>query len=232
MFSKRPVKIEGSNVFLNGAELELVPHFKYLGVILDSNLNFKKHIKKISNTVKFNLQNFKQIRPFLTINAAKSYLHCMIFSHIEYCFTNWSFACATNLKPIQQLYKRAIKVFDRKPNSYHHCTILEKHHFLSFDNLKSFKSMCFIYKCLHGLAPPPLGEFIHRKNTGRSTRSETRGDCEVHRRRTTFGQNVLSVKGSSLWNSLPTQIRDCATLNSFKGQLKEWLRNSQTCNHR
>ena len=134
------------------------------------------------------------IRPFLTVNAVKSYLHCMSLSHIEYCFTNCSFACATNLKPIEQLRERAIKVFDRKPYSYHHCTILEKHHFLSFDNSKSFKSMCFIYKCLHGLAPPPLGEFIHRKHTGRCTRSETRGDCEVHRRRTTFGQNVLSIK--------------------------------------
>ena len=81
-------------------------------------------------------------------------------------------------------------------------SILEKHNFLSFDNFKSFKSMCFFYKCLHGLAPPSLGELIHKKNTGRSTRSETRGDCEVHRRRTTFCQNVLSIKGSSLWNSL------------------------------
>ena len=39
---------------------------------------------------------------------------------------------ATNLKPIEQLYKRAVKVFDRKPHSYHHCTILEKHNFFSF----------------------------------------------------------------------------------------------------
>ena len=111
-------KIEGSNVFLNGAEIELVSHFKYLGVILDSNLTFKKHIKKVSNTIKFNLQNVKLIRPFLTVNAAKSYLHSMILSHIEYCFTNWLFACATNLKPIEQLYKRAIKVFDRRLTCY------------------------------------------------------------------------------------------------------------------
>ena len=68
---------------------------------LESHLDI--HIKKVSNTIKFNLQHFKQIRPFLTVNAAKSYLHCMILSHIEYCFTNWSFACATNLKPIEQL---------------------------------------------------------------------------------------------------------------------------------
>ena len=72
----------------------------------------------------------------------------MILSHIEYCFTNWSFACATNLKPIEQLYERAIKVFDRKPYSYHHSTILEKHHFLSFD--KCLLKVCFFYKCWGG----------------------------------------------------------------------------------
>ncbi|XP_071058766.1 tripartite motif-containing protein 29-like [Pseudochaenichthys georgianus] len=51
-------------------------------------------------------------------------------------------------------------------------------------------------------------------------------------RRTTFGQDVLSIKDSSLWNSLPTEIRDCPTLNSFKGQLREWRRDKQTCEHR
>lgn len=71
-----------SSVFLGEEELELVAQFKYLGVILDSNLTFKKHIQKVSNTIKFNLQNYKQIRSYITTEAAKSYLHCMIFSHI------------------------------------------------------------------------------------------------------------------------------------------------------
>ena len=152
-------------------ELELVSHFKYLGVTLDSNLTFKKYIKNLKSKLYFNLVNFKQIRPFLTADAAKTYLYCMIFSHIEYCITNWSFACATVIKPIERLYNRALKVFDRKPNMYHHCNLLEKHHFLSFKNLKFLRSACFVYKCLHGLAPPPLKEFIHEKrNTGHGTR--------------------------------------------------------------
>ena len=88
MFSKQPVKVTQSNVFLRGEELELVKEFKYLGVILDSTLSFKNHVKKISKTIKFNLLNFKQIRPSLTVNAARMFMHAMIFSHIEYCFTN------------------------------------------------------------------------------------------------------------------------------------------------
>lgn len=230
-FSKRPVNVKQSGVFLGGEELELVTQFKYLGVILDSSLTFKNHVKKVSNTIKFNLQNFKQIRPFMTFDAAKAYLHCMILSHIEYCFTNWSFAGITILKPIEQLFKRAIKVLERKPYSHHHCNILAKHSFLSFDNFKVFKHVCLIYKSLHGLCPPPLGEFIKRMDSKIGTRSATRGDCEVQHRRTTFGQNVLSIKGSRSWNNLPTSIRECPTFVTFKNSLKQWLKDNQTCDH-
>ena len=218
--------------FLKGEELELVSNFKYLGVVLDSNLTFKKHIKKVKSTINFNLKNFRQIRPYLSIDAAKTYLHCMILSHIDYCLTNWSFAGVTVIKPIEQLYKKAIKVFDKKPNTYHHCNILEKYHLLSFENFKNFKNACLVFKCLHGLAPPPLMEFIHRRrNTGHETRSMARGDCEVYGRRTAFGQNVLSIKGCQYWNELPAFLREIPTFPAFKGQLKQWLKDNQSCEH-
>lgn len=205
-FSKQPVGNTQSNVFLRGEELELVEEFKYLCVILDSSLTFKNHIKKISNTIKFNLQNFIQIRASLTVTVARTFLHAMIFSHIEYCFTNWSLTDATTIKPIESLYKKALKVH-----------ILQKHIFLSFDNFKNFKYACSVYKTLNGLAPPPLSEYIKLKtNRGTTTRATTRGDCEVPFRHTTFGQTVLSVKGSIIWNSIPPVIWECPTYITFK----------------
>jgi len=109
-----------SSVFLGGEELESATQFLgslvYLGVILDSNITFKKHIQKVTNTIQFNLQNYKQIRSYITTDAAKFYLYCMIFSpiFIEYCFTVWSFAGVTALKP----FKKAVKVFDRKRSRF------------------------------------------------------------------------------------------------------------------
>ena len=44
IFAKRPPNI---GVFLGGEELALVSEFRYLGVILDSTLSFRKHIKKV-----------------------------------------------------------------------------------------------------------------------------------------------------------------------------------------
>ena len=209
----------------------MVTQFKYLGVTLDSNLTFKKHIKKVANTIRFSLQNLQQIRPLISSDAAKSYLHCMILSHIEYCFVVWSFAGITTLKPIEQLYKNSIKVFARKSYSFHHCPILARHNFLSFKNLKSFKNSCLIYKTLNGLAPPPLEEFFRQRDNTLSTRSASRGDCEVQFRRSHIGQNSITVKGSACWNSLPTTIRDSSTFTAFKKHLKEWLLSHQTCTH-
>lgn len=100
MFTKSPVEVTHSNVFLGEAELDIVNEFKYLGVTLDSTLTFKSHVKNVTNTVKFNIENFRQIRPCLPVNAARMFLHSMIFSHIEYCFINWSLSYVTTLTPI------------------------------------------------------------------------------------------------------------------------------------
>ena len=84
-----------SGVFLLGWNENLQPHgplldqfdtpdveqFKYLGVTLDPTLSFKGHVKKLSNTLKHNLANFRYIRNSLTIEASSTYLNAMIISH-------------------------------------------------------------------------------------------------------------------------------------------------------
>ncbi len=77
-FSQKPTVIP-HDVFVKGEKLKVVSDFKYLGVILDSQLTFQKHTKKVAKIIKFNLANFRHIRPCLTIEAAKLFMHSMIF---------------------------------------------------------------------------------------------------------------------------------------------------------
>lgn len=231
-FSKRPVVLQNSNVFLKGEELSLVTEFKYLGVILDPTLSSKKHVKRVIKTVKFNLSNFRQIRSSLTEEAAKTFMHSMIFSHIEYCLPIWSLTGKTILKSIESLYKKTLKTFDKKSLSHHHCEILTRRKLLSFDSLITLKLACCVYRIMNRLAPPPLSQFFERKSTsGTNTRATTRGDCAIAFRRTSFSQSSLSVRGSKIWNGLPASIRDCSTFFIFKRHLKDWLKSNQTCNH-
>lgn len=58
-FSKKSIDSSQRTDLVNGENLKVVSNFRYLNAILDSNLTFKKHVKKVVNTVKFGLSNFR-----------------------------------------------------------------------------------------------------------------------------------------------------------------------------
>lgn len=57
--------------------------------------------------------NFRFIRNSLSIQAAKVYFHSLLRTHVTYCIG--SNAHRSTIKPLESLYKQALKVF------YHHC---------------------------------------------------------------------------------------------------------------
>jgi len=75
--------------------------FKYLGVILDSQLSFQKHAKNVANIIQFNLANMPE--------AAKLFMHSMVFSHITYCFTSWCQGSTTHLKQLNLFTNNHLK---------------------------------------------------------------------------------------------------------------------------
>lgn len=84
-FSKNSSKLHQPDVLVNGEKL-VVSNFKYLGIILDSNLFLKKHVKKVINTLEF------------------ADMQTMIFSHFSYGLTSWLQTKSIIMKQIETLY--------------------------------------------------------------------------------------------------------------------------------
>lgn len=229
-FSKKASTDGDPDVFVHGTKLKIVHEFKYLGIVIDSQLCFKQQVKRTVNLIKCNLSNFTYIRNNLTIDSAKLYFNAMIVPYMTYCITTWSLACKSTLKPVEIAYKQALKTLDKKPRMYHHCSILKKFDLLSWENVIKYSDSILVYKIFHGLAPPPLKDFI-KKNTNRSTRAASRGDCIVPFKKSVFGQSVFSYRASQTWNAIPCVIRDLPTFTSFTKHLKTWLLQNQNCNH-
>ena len=213
-FSIKKLDLKGRfNINIQNKEIHPVTEFKYLGLVLDPQLKFDKHIKKILKTIQSNLNCFKLIRSYIPKQAALLYMHAMIFSHISYCMTAWAQAAPTTTKCIGSVYNRAIKIMDKKPIRYHHCTIIKKYNLMNFESFSNFCFLKLIHKCINHLAPEPLSSFVERLSSTRVTRSSTNHDCKIRYCRTSFGQTTFSVKCSKLWNSLPSDIK---TVTDFK----------------
>ena len=157
----------------------------------------------------------------------------MIFSHLSYCITTWSQAYPTTIKPITALYNRSMKIMDKKPVRWHHCQILEKHHMFNFDSFIDFSNLKLLFKCIHGHAPSLLSDSItrHQLTNKLNTRATENGDLREPFRYTTFGKSTFSVKGVTLWNTLPTEIKMEQDISAFNSCVKTWLKQKQQCTH-
>lgn len=232
-FSRRNTSHSAPGIIIKETRIHEAESVKYLGVVLDRTLSFKKRVSKLIKTVKFNLSQFRYIRPQMSTDAAKLYMHAMILSHFTYCITNWSLSTNSALEPLQSLYKQALKILDKKPVSYHYCNIVKKYGLLTFEIFILFSNVTLVNKIFHDLAPHPLRMFVKScEEAGpRTTRASSRGDCYVNFRSSTFGQNCFSVKSAGMWNSLPLTVRESSTLQQFKFKLKKWLKDGQICDH-
>ncbi len=62
---------------------------------------------------------------------------------------------------MHSLYKRRLKILDKKPARYHHCHIITKYNLLTLDNFVYLANSRLIYKITHNLTPPPTDSLLH-----------------------------------------------------------------------
>ncbi len=153
------------------------------------------HVKRLCRT---NLNCF-----YISLKAAKLYMHAMVFSHLSYCVTVWSQVSQLTIKAVRSLYKQTLTILDKKPNRWHHCNIVQKHSLLSFKNCIIFALIKMFFKCVNNLAPEIICTLISKQSSkGITRRGATNQNCSVPKRKTKFAQSTFSVQGTLLWNSL------------------------------
>ena len=96
-------------ISLNGNELQLVDHYKYLGVILDRNLNFRLHIESIPKILKYKIYVLAKLTPYLTVYASLSIYKTTILPYIDYGDIFYHAANQTLLKKIARLSRQSFE---------------------------------------------------------------------------------------------------------------------------
>ena len=79
-------QIDTSNITfkISDKTLEMVQVYKYLGIFVDTQLNFHHHNRVLTRNVNFKVTHFKRIRKFITKSAAEMIYKCTILPVIEY----------------------------------------------------------------------------------------------------------------------------------------------------
>lgn len=71
---------------INDTSLERVPHYEYLGILIDENLTFEKALSNVYNKVNHKLYLLGLIRKYLTRYSAIRLLKSLAMPYMEYSY--------------------------------------------------------------------------------------------------------------------------------------------------
>ena len=173
---RRLVKFNDSllTLAIGGESLNRVTKCKYLGVILDANLNWKHHIDHIRCKVVKSLFLLRKARPFITSNIAKILYHTIIQSHFDYCspVCAWSNANKTFFfNVLHILQKRALRIILKTHLMTRSNVLYQQSGIQPLQSRWKRINVILLYKCVHHIAPEYLSNRVSLQNYEYSLRN-------------------------------------------------------------
>ena len=147
----------------------------------------------------------------------------LALSLINYCFVVWGLTSNFHLNRVQKLMNFAARVAIGTVRKYEHISpFLDELRWLKVKNKYKYNVCVLVFKILRNLLPNCLYNLENVNDiTQRSTRQADK--LLVRRARTDMGNREIDIRGPSLWNTLPREIRNAGSLPTFKNNLKKHL---------
>ena len=134
--------------------IERQEFIKFLGVLLDENLNWKKHIKHTENKIAKNLGLHYKARPFLERNALLALYYSYMQTYINYANIAGGSTCRTNLKKINSEQKHAIRIIFNITKFAHTREIFKEQKILNMYQLNILSNIIFVHRVENKLHLP------------------------------------------------------------------------------
>ena len=119
-----------------------------LGEEVDSALSLKNHVKNTTKCCFYKLHNLFKIRRFLSEDAAKTMVHTLINSKLDYCNSILNGLPNTTLEFLVRVQKAAARLISNKTKFQHISPVMKDLHWLPIKQRIECKILVLTFKCV------------------------------------------------------------------------------------
>ena len=195
-----------------------------IGVIFDHHFRFNEHIASICKSSFYHLRNISNIRKYLSSTTTEILVHAFVSSKLDNCNSLLYSLPNCLLKKLQHVQNAAARLITLSRKHEHITPILFNLHWLPVNYRIIFKILLITYKALHDLAPSYVRDLLTPYTPSRQLRSSSKDLLSIpHFNLKTYGARSFSVAAPTLWNTLPSDIKNSSSVSLFKHKLKTFL---------
>ena len=215
---------ENYMISINGMNINRVYVTKFIGVHIDSKLNWNEHICVIKTKVAKNVSIMNRVK-HCKINSALYSLYCtLILPYLNYCCEIWGNTYKSRIHPLYIMQKRAIRICGNSDYRAHTRPIFYQLNTLCLPDMVNFNSMVFMYKVFNNSLPNNLLVYFkkvydcHQHNTRKNN-----VNFKIRFSRITMKATSLCMKAPTMWNELCNSVKLCSSGQEFKHKYKIFL---------
>ena len=209
------------SVKINNVSIERVECTKFLGVLIDSKLKWKEHISKVKS--KLSKSILFRCSKLLDESALRT-LYCSLFlSHLTYCAEVWGTTYKTNIKCLELMQKKAIRIVCKADRLASSTPLFINLKLLKFEDIVKLKCCSIMYIAYRRNLPINLQSKFSLSNIEQKYNLRSKSKFKIRYARTTKSQHCLSVLGVRMFNSLPDCIASLPNIHLFKKHLKNYI---------
>ena len=195
-------------ISIDGQTLLQTQQYRYLGMELDVDLNFKSHIKGLNKSVAYKSFLTAKLRTGLNQDATLDIIKTMILPVLDYGQLIYSAGCKTGLNRLDSILSRLLRL----------CYYRERNE--SIENLLTMAGLCPLIKRRDralATAAYKYAQLPHHADTrGINTRLHDALLMKVSWPKSAKARQSVTHRVSHKWNSLPAPLRSKDSLLTFK----------------
>ena len=192
---------------------------KNVGVWLDKNLTFDKHVNSIVSHCYKLIKNIGRIRRVISKEQTEMLVHSIITSKLDYCNSLLINTSQANLFKLQKVQNAAARLVVRGRKRDGISKVLKELHWLKIESRIIFKILLLTYKRIYGLCSQNLKIEYKAYNC----RPQDYLKLETKTANTIHGKRTFDYAAPKLWNALPLEVRTEEDIDRFKRRIKTLL---------
>ena len=200
------------NLSITSMSVKSVNQVKYLGLIFDSNLNWKPYLHELSKRVSRGIGVLSKIRYYVNGKILHQLYYSIIYPFLTYALSIWG-----NIT----LQKRAIRTITFSKPDEHSEPLFKELEILKLTDLVTLHNAFLMYHYYYNLPPSSFENFfqsvasVHSNNT----RLAFKSTFYINTIKTNYGKFNSRFAAVNVWNHLEESIKHLP-LKTFKNKVK------------